>query len=184
MIYLHLLFIFMKISLFSFGGAYSFIPLIEKEIVEKNNWLDKKEFLDVLGMVEISPGAISIKFASYVGFKKAGIVGAIIANIGNFLLPALFIVLIAVFYKKLTKFCYFNSAMEMINITIIAMILAIGFKFLFNVSIIDGINFTTMVKILVLIITFLLFLFSKIHPAYLIMITGIIGILLKLTNNE
>ncbi len=68
---------FLKVGSFSFGGAYSLLPLIEREVVTNNHWLSKEEFLRVLGMVEIFPGAISIKFATYTGYKTGGILGAV-----------------------------------------------------------------------------------------------------------
>ena len=77
---------FFRIGLFAIGGAYSFLPLIQREVVEKYHWLTKEEFLEVLGVVQIFPGAISIKFATYTGYKMAGVPGAIMANIGNLLI--------------------------------------------------------------------------------------------------
>ena len=79
---------FFKVGSFSFGGAFSLIPLIEKEVVQNHNWLSQDDFLKVLGMAEVFPGAISIKFATYTGYKVAGIPGAIVANLGNFIMPA------------------------------------------------------------------------------------------------
>ena len=56
---------FFRVGLLAIGGAYSFLPLIEKEIVERYHWLTKEEFLDISGLVQIFPGAISIKYATY-----------------------------------------------------------------------------------------------------------------------
>lgn len=64
---------FLKVGSFSFGGAYSLIPIIEKEVVTNHQWLTKDEFLKVLGMVAVFPGALLIKFATYTGYKTAGI---------------------------------------------------------------------------------------------------------------
>lgn len=88
---LNLFIAFLKVGSFSFGGAYSPTTLIEKEVVANHQWLTKDEFLKVLGMVEVFPGAISIKFATYRGFKSAGILGVIVANLGNLFTPALLI---------------------------------------------------------------------------------------------
>ncbi|HAH21030.1 MAG TPA: chromate transporter, partial [Candidatus Omnitrophica bacterium] len=76
MILFKLFFSFLRVGFFAIGGAYSFLPLIEKEVVQKYGWLSKEEFLEVLGMVNIFPGAISIKYATYTGYKIAGIWGA------------------------------------------------------------------------------------------------------------
>ena len=85
MVILKLFMVFTKISLFAFGGAYSFLPLIQTEVVQNHHWLDESEFLDVAAITKLFPGAISIKFATHTGYKVAGIPGAIIASFGLFL---------------------------------------------------------------------------------------------------
>ena len=97
MILFKIFFSFFRIGLFAIGGAYSFLPLIQKEVVERYQWLTKEEFLEVLGVVKIFPGAISIKFATYTGYKVAGIPGAVVANIGN-LLPPVVLILLATYF--------------------------------------------------------------------------------------
>ncbi|MHC4720497.1 MAG: chromate transporter, partial [Planctomycetota bacterium] len=89
MVLLKLFVTFLRIGFFAFGGAYSFLPLVEREVVENHQWLEKGEFLEVLGIVKVVPGAISIKFATYTGYKVAGVPGAIVANIANLLPPVL-----------------------------------------------------------------------------------------------
>src|SRR3989338_6781411 len=113
MILFDLFFVFFKIGLFAVGGAYSFLPLIEKEVVENYRWLTKPEFLDVLGAIQIFPGAISIKYATYTGYKLAGIPGAIAANIGNFVAPAALILVAAALYIKYKEFPPLKNAFAM-----------------------------------------------------------------------
>src|SRR3989338_1397744 len=91
MILVNLFVVFFRVGLFAIGGAYSFLPLIEREVVQTYHWLTKEEFLEVLGIVKIFPGAISIKFATYTGYKMGGIPGAIFANLGNILAPVILI---------------------------------------------------------------------------------------------
>ena len=100
MILVKLFLSFLRIGLFGIGGAYSFLPLIEKEVVAKYQWLTKEEFFDVLGMVKMFPGAISIKYATYTGYKIAGIPGAIMANLGNIIGPAILIIAASFIYSK------------------------------------------------------------------------------------
>ncbi|MDP6685556.1 MAG: chromate transporter, partial [Candidatus Omnitrophota bacterium] len=97
---LNLFLAFLRIGLFAIGGAYSFLPLIEKEVVDKYHWLAKSEFLDVLGVSKIFPGAISVKFATYTGYKIAGVPGAILENLGNVLGPASLIIFASALYAK------------------------------------------------------------------------------------
>lgn len=164
---------FFRAGLFAIGGAYSFLPLIEKEVVEKYSWLTKKEFLDVLGIVNIFPGAISIKYATYTGYKISGIPGAIMANIGNLLAPTILILFASFLYVRYKDNPSVAGAFKMTEIIIFAMIIAAAFK---------TVNMSQLFKfrnIIVAAISFSLFLYTKIHPALIIVLGGILGALLK-----
>jgi chromate transporter len=119
---------FLRIGFFAIGGAYSFLPLIEKEIVERYHWLAKEEFLDVSGLVKIFPGAISIKYATYTGYKIAGVLGAVAANLGNILAPALTLIFAAVLYNKYKDLPAIKGAFDTIRPAIFAMIIAVAFQ--------------------------------------------------------
>jgi chromate transporter len=120
---------FIKVGSFSFGGAYSLIPLIEKEVVKNHNWLTHDEFLKVLGMVEIFPGAISIKFATYTGYKTAGILGAVAANLGNIFTPAILILISTYIYSIYEKNILVTKAFNGIKFAVIGMIAAIMYQY-------------------------------------------------------
>ena len=80
MIYLKLLFSFIKIGLFSFGGGYAMIPLIQREI-EVNGWISSSEFVDIIAIAEMTPGPIAVNSATFVGYKTAGLLGSVVATI-------------------------------------------------------------------------------------------------------
>lgn len=173
MIFLKLFFAFAKISLFSFGGAYSFLPVIEKEIVERYGWLNKDEFLYVLGLVEVFPGAISIKYATYTGYKTGGVLGAILANLGNILPPALIVISAMYLWAGIKQIQWAKDAFGMIKISVIAMILAIAIKM------IDPTVLFSTKGIVVSLGAFILFYFFKLHPAFVIILAAALGILLS-----
>lgn len=85
---------FVKIGLFTFGGGYAMIPLIQKEISEKKKWIDDREILDVVAIAESTPGPIAINAATFVGFKVGGFLGAFVATVGV-VLPS-FVIIYAV----------------------------------------------------------------------------------------
>jgi chromate transporter len=87
-----LLFTFAKIGLFTFGGGYAMIPLMEKEIITANKWLSMREFVDIIAIAEVTPGPIAVNSATYVGYKMAGVWGAAFATIGV-ILPSFVIVI-------------------------------------------------------------------------------------------
>lgn len=172
MIAVKVFFIFFKIGLFAFGGAYSFLPLLEKELVEGLGWLTKDEFLDLLGMIRVTPGALSVKFATYTGYKIAGIPGVLAANLGNLLAPVLIMMLLWLIYQKYKDIPRVKSAFTMIHLAIFSMIIAVAFR------LVDLEQLVRFKSILVVLVTFALFLYTKIHPAAIIVGAGIVGALM------
>lgn len=92
MIYLKLFLVFLKIGFFNFGGGYVMIPLIQREI-EKNGWMTTAEFADIIAIAEMTPGAIAINSASFVGYKAGGFLGAAVAT-AAIPIPSLVLVLL------------------------------------------------------------------------------------------
>ncbi|HQP91067.1 MAG TPA: chromate transporter [Candidatus Omnitrophota bacterium] len=174
MIYWHLFSSFFKIGLFAIGGAYSFLPLTEREIVEKYHWLSKPEFLDISGFVKIFPGAISVKYATYVGYKMAGYLGAFVANLANLLAPATFVLIATIFYNKYKAVGPVKNAFSVIQIVIFAMIIAVAFQTI-NIK-----QISSAVSILIVAASFSLFMFTKLEPALIILAAGILGAFIKI----
>jgi chromate transporter len=169
MILLKLFFVFFRVALFAIGGAYSFLPLMEKELVNNYNWLDKNEFLDVVGMSELFPGAISIKFATYAGYKVAGIPGIIVANFANLLPPLVLMLLVSLVYAKCKHKPVVKGALEMARYAVIAMIAGIAIKMVK----ID--NLSQFKYVVVILISLALFTLTKIHPAFIIIGAALYG---------
>lgn len=169
MIFLKLFFAFLKVGLFAIGGAYSFLPLIEKEVVQKYHWLTREEFLDVQGITQVFPGAISIKYATYTGYKMAGFLGALLANLGNILAPTLLMIFAAAFYAKYKNASVFKGAFEAIRFCVFAMIIAVAFQT------VDMRNLMQFKSTLIVVLSFALFSFTKAHPAMIIILAGILG---------
>jgi len=97
MIYLKLLWTFFKIGLFSFGGGYAMIPLIQKEI-ELNGWIHAREFADIVAISQMTPGPIAVNAATYVGVKTAGVIGSAFATLGVSLPSLILTVAVAKFF--------------------------------------------------------------------------------------
>lgn len=169
----HLFLAFFRIGLFAIGGAYSFLPLIQREVVEKYSWLTKQEFLDVFGSIRIFPGAISIKYATYTGYKIAGVPGAVVANLGNLFVPVFSAVFISVLYARHKNLPAVKGAFNMIQLVVFAMIIAVAFQMI-NVG-----QLVSFKSLLVIIIAFTVFIYTKIHPALIIVGAGLIGAFVK-----
>jgi chromate transporter len=93
---------FFKIGLFSFGGGYAMIPLIQTEM-QSAGWLDSEEFADLVSISQMTPGPIGINAATYVGYRTAGIPGSICATLGVFLPSFVLIMVIAAFFEKFSE---------------------------------------------------------------------------------
>ena len=173
MILVELFIAFFKIGLFTIGGAYSFIPLVEREVVLRHGWLTANEFLEVIGMTQILPGGISIKFATYVGYKEAGIPGVLAANLGNILPPAVLMVGVMLIYKHFRETAAMKGAFNLIRIAVFSMIIAVAFR-LFGIG-----NLTSFKSIILAACFLVLFLAGRIHPAFIIVGAGILGALFR-----
>ena len=92
MTYFNLFLIFFKVGLFSFGGGYAILPLMQHEVVDVNKWISFQEFMDIVAVSQITPGPISINLATYVGYRIGGTIGSTIATT-SVVLPSFFIVL-------------------------------------------------------------------------------------------
>jgi chromate transporter len=161
--------VFFKVGLFAIGGAYSFLPLVQKDVVESHGWLSKSEFLEVTGIVEIFPGAISIKFATYTGYKLAGIPGAVVANVANLLPPVLFMTVATLIYARYGGAPAVRSAMETVRWAVFAMIIAVALK------LIDTRHPLEWKYVPVIVISFLLLTMTRVHPALVLVAAALCG---------
>ena len=89
---------FFKIGLFTFGGGYAMVPLIEAEIIERRRWLPQGEFLDLLTLAQSSPGPIAVNTSVFIGYKVRGLRGAVAASLGAVLPSFLIILIVAIFF--------------------------------------------------------------------------------------
>jgi len=173
MIYWQLFLSFFKIGLFAIGGAYSFLPLTEREIVQRYQWLSKSEFLDISGFVKIFPGAISVKYATYTGYKMGGFIGVLIANFANLLAPVICVMVASFFYFKYQNIPQVKNAFYLIQLVVFSMILAVAFQ---TISLNQ---LTHWFSILAVVATFVVFMYTKIEPALIIVLAGLIGACLR-----
>lgn len=98
-----------KIGAFTFGGGYVMIPAMEREFVEKNQWISKEEFMDVMVVAQSTPGIFSLNFATHIGYEKKGIWGAIVGALGIAFPSIIAIILIAIFFQNFKENFYVNQ---------------------------------------------------------------------------
>ena len=125
MIYLDLLIGFLKVGLFSFGGAYGAIPLI-RDVVLHYGWMDEDALVDMIAISESTPGPIMVNLATYVGCSKAGVLGGILATLAVVSPAFLFIILLVTLINGLAGKKWIKAAFNGIKPCIIGIILAMG----------------------------------------------------------
>lgn len=130
MIYLQLFWSFLQVGLFSVGGGYAAIPLIQSQVVETNGWLSMEEFTNLVTIAEMTPGPISVNSATFVGIRIAGLPGAAVATFGC-ILPACFLVsLLAFVYRRHQGAPAVRSVLASLRPAVVALIAAAGISIL------------------------------------------------------
>lgn len=126
MIYLQLFFSFLQVGLFSFGGGYAAIPLIQEQIVTKHGWLSMVEFTDLISISQMTPGPIVVNSATFVGNKIAGITGALVATAGCIFPSCIIVMSIAYIYLKNQNNQVVQEVLQSLHPAVIAMIASAG----------------------------------------------------------
>ncbi len=120
----------LKIGLFTFGGGYAMIALLENEFVTKKKWLDKEEFLDLAAIAESTPGPIAINAATYIGFQNGGVLGSLTATLGICLPSFVIIYLISLCFDAFLSLRLVEHAFRGIQVCVVYLILSAGLRML------------------------------------------------------
>lgn len=172
--YLQLFATMFKIGLFTFGGGYAMIALLENEFVSKNKWIEKEEFLDMLAIAESTPGPIAINSATYLGYKRLGALGSLMATLGVVLPSFIIIFIISLFFDAFLSFTVVQHAFRGIQACVIYLILSAGIKMF------KGIEKTPFNVIIAAAVTLCMIAFSvfaiKFSTIFYILICGTLGV--------
>lgn len=126
MIYLELLWSFFQIGLFSIGGGYAAMPLIQHQVVDLHPWLTMTQFADIMTIAEMTPGPIAINSATFVGIQVAGIPGAVVATIGCVLPSCAIVMILANIYYRFRGLTIVQGILAGLRPAVIAMIASAG----------------------------------------------------------
>jgi chromate transporter len=168
--YFEMFYSFFKIGAFTIGGGYAMIPLIEKEVVDKKQWIDREDFLDMLALAQSAPGPIAINTAVFVGYKMAGIPGMIFTVLGSVLPSFIIILIIAAFFVGIKDSEAVERAFKGIRPAVVALIAAPVIRLGKSAKI----NRKT---IIIPILVAVLVAFAKITAVYIILAAAVLGIL-------
>lgn len=159
---------FFRIGLFTFGGGYAMIPLIESDVVERNRWVEKSDFVDLLAVAQSAPGVFAVNMAVFIGYRLRGVPGALAASFGCVLPSVVIILLIALFFRQFRHIEVVNNVFKGLRPAVVALI-AVP---VFNVAKSAKVGWT-MAWIPVL--SALLIVAFGVSPIYVIIAAGIAG---------
>ena len=182
MIYLKLLLGFLKVGLFTFGGAYGAIPLI-REVVQSNGWLNDEALSYIIAVSESTPGPIMVNIATYVGNSQAGFFGAIVATASVVTPSFLIILLISICLRAVVNNKYFKAVLKGLKPCVAGIILATGlFMTVSSVVDIKAVSIDLRALIIAVVLAVIMIVFKlikgkKLSPILLISISAIFGII-------
>lgn len=185
MIYLRLFWAFFQIGLFSFGGGYAAVPLIQSQIVEENRWLEMSQFADIITIAEMTPGPIAVNSATFVGQQIAGLPGAIICTLGCILPSVIIVLALSWLYMRYRNLTTVQGVLAGLRPAIVAMIASAGLS-LFLLALFDAslweVSLPDFRKIEggIFLVCLMLLRKFKVNPIMIIFGSGIAGTLLYL----
>lgn len=168
-LYLEIYTSFFKIALFTFGGGYAMLPLINKEVVEKKNWATYDEIINYFAISQCTPGVIAVNTATFVGYKLAGVMGAVVATLGVVTPSVIIITLIANILNLFFDNEYVKNAFAGIRVVVTALIASVVIK-LYKT------NVRGILKILIAAASFVSIFFFDVSPIYITIAGLILGI--------
>jgi len=161
---------FCRIGGFTFGGGYAMLPIIQREVVEKRNWATDDEVLDYYAIGQCTPGIIAVNTATFIGYKRKGIIGAIVSTIGMAFPSLIIITIISMFFKHFQDYKVVQNAFGGIRVVVVALITNTVIK-MFKQSVKDWVG------IVIFLTAFLIIAFIEISPIIVIVTSALIGIL-------
>ena len=173
-----LFYTFFKIGLFTFGGGYAMLPIIEREVVDKHKWSSKEEVLDIFSMSQCTPGVIAVNAATFIGNKIGGIIGALFATLGVVTPSTIIITIIAAFFSNVAEKEYVIHAFGGVRIVVAALILKTCIN-MFKSAI------RSSLQLGVAIASFLTVTFLGASPIIVVIVSGLFGLFfLKLPKDK
>ncbi|MDD6236474.1 MAG: chromate transporter [Clostridiales bacterium] len=169
--------VFAKIGAFTFGGGYAMIPLIQKEIVEKQHWATDEEVLDMFAIAESTPGVIAVNTATFSGYKVAGVWGALVATVAIAAPAFLIISVISVFFTQFLALEWVGYAFSGIRVAVVVLMINAGIK-------LGKVNQKNVFNILLTVIAALLSAFTSVNVIFILIGAMLIGIICSLFSQK
>ena len=182
MIYLELFWSFFQIGLFSIGGGYAAMPLIQSQVVDIHPWLTMSQFADIMTIAEMTPGPIAINSATFVGIQIAGIPGAIIATVGCILPSCVIVITLACIYYRFRGLKMVQGVLAGLRPAVVAMIASAGITLVimafYGERVLPAdLSEINVISVIIFAVGFWVLRKWKVNPIYVMLGAGAVGIL-------
>ncbi len=166
-----LFFTFFKIGAFTFGGGYAMMPLLREEVVEKHEWIDDEEMLDIFAISESTPGPVAINMATFLGYTKAGFWGSFFATLGVVLPSVIVILLVSKAYDAFRTNIWVDRAFKGVQAAVSVLLINNVIKLLSRYK-------GDKLSLVLAFAAFVLLLFFKVKAIYMIIAAILAGVVL------
>lgn len=165
--------IWFKMGLFTFGGGYAMLPMIEKEVIEKHKWATEEEIMEYYAIAQCTPGIIAVNTATFVGYFQAGIIGGIIATLGVVAPSVVIITIIASVLTNFMDIVWVQHALAGIQVAVCYLMIKALIKLSKN-------NFKDAIDVSIFVVAFALATFTHISMVYLVVLFALVGVIRNL----
>ena len=165
--------VFFKIGLFTIGGGYAMLPIIQKEVVETKGWMDDEEFLDAISLTNSLPGPLAINAATFVGYRVYKVKGALAAVLGAASPSVIIILAVAMVFSNLTEYPVVQHIFDGIRPAVVALILYAVIKLAKSAKITEYFNWLIALAALAAIAVF------GLHPIVVIVAAALYGLFIR-----
>lgn len=163
---------FAKVGVLTFGGGYAMLPILQREIVEKNNWATDEEIMDYYAIGQCTPGVIAVNTATFIGQKNKGVIGGIVATLGVIFPSIVIITIVAAFISNFSDLPVVKNAFAGVRVCVCVLILNAVIK-LWKNSVVDKATLVIFLGV------FLGSALTDLSPIIFVLITAIAGIVVK-----
>ena len=180
MTYLSLFWSFFQIGLFSFGGGYASLPLIQHQVVDLHSWLTMTQFSDIITISQMTPGPVAINSATFVGIQIAGIPGAIIATLGCITPSCILITMLAFVYYHYRSLSTLQGVLSRLRPAVVAMFAGAGVS-LFQSAIWAteiSLTDTDWIAAVIFVLALVILRWKKVNPITVMVSSGVLGLIL------
>ncbi len=170
--YIDLFMIFSRIGAVTFGGGYTMLPILQKEVVEKRGWVTEEEIMDYYAISQCTPGIIAVNTSIFVGYRCKKLLGGIVSALGMVFPSIVIILLIAMFLQNIMSYPIVIQAFNGIRVAVAALVFQATIT-LYKKGVVDKFTFG------VFVVSLIVFMAFSLSPVYVVVGSAVAGILMK-----